>query len=106
MIENNIDHLVLGCTHYNFLKDEIKKIIGDKIKIVDSIMPVVNQTKKILNELNLSSDKKLKGVSNYFIIQKKFQKILSMKYLRWKKKNSNSLIYPRAFTFHSVFPTS
>ena len=57
MKEKNIDHLVLGCTHYNFLKNEIKEIIGNKIKIVDSIMPVVNQTKKILNEFNLNSDK-------------------------------------------------
>lgn len=74
MIEKNIDHLVLGCTHYNFLKDEIKKIIGDKIKIVDSIMPVVNQTKKILNELNLSSDKNAHGSVKLFYNSKKISK--------------------------------
>jgi len=74
MIEKNIDHLVLGCTHYNFLKDEIKKIIGDKIKIVDSIMPVVNQTKKILNEFKLNSAKNTRGSIKLFYNSKKISK--------------------------------
>ena len=74
MIEKNIDHLVLGCTHYNFLKDEIKKIIGNKIKIVDSIMPVVNQTKKILNEFKLSSDKTTQGNVKLFYNSKTISK--------------------------------
>jgi len=74
MIEKNIDHLVLGCTHYNFLKDEIKKIIGNKITIVDSIIPVVNQTKKILNEFNLSSGKTTHGSVKLFYNSKKIPK--------------------------------
>ena len=74
MVKENIDHLVLGCTHYNFLKYEIKEIIGDKIKIVDSIMPVVNQTKKILNEFNLSSDKTTHGSVKLFYNSKTVSK--------------------------------
>ena len=74
MVKENIDHLVLGCTHYNFLKDEIKKIIGNKIKIVDTIMPVVNQTKKILNEFNLSSDKTTQGNVKLFYNSKTISK--------------------------------
>ena len=74
MIEKNIDHLVLGCTHYNFLKNEIKEIIGNKIKIVDSIMPVVNQTKKVLNEFNLNSDKTTQGNVKLFYNSKTISK--------------------------------
>ena len=74
MIEKNIDHLVLGCTHYNFLKNEIKEIIGNKIKIVDSIMPVVNQTKKVLNEFNLNSDKNTHGNVKLFYNSKTISK--------------------------------
>ncbi len=74
MIKKNIDHLVLGCTHYNFLKDEIKKIIGSKIKIVDSIMPVVNQTKKILNEFNLNCDNTKQGSVILFYNSKKISR--------------------------------
>ena len=74
MKEKNIDHLVLGCTHYNFLKNEIKEIIGNKIKIVDSIMPVVNQTKKVLNEFNLNSDKNTHGNVKLFYNSKTISK--------------------------------
>lgn len=37
----NIDALALGCTHYPFYKNEIKKILGPKIKIIsqDEIIP-------------------------------------------------------------------
>ncbi len=56
------------------MKDEIKKIIGNKIKIIDTIMPVVNQTKKILNEFNLSSNKTTQGNVKLFYNSKKISK--------------------------------
>ncbi|WP_338378455.1 glutamate racemase [uncultured Flavobacterium sp.] len=53
MIEQNIDYLVLGCSHYPYLIPQIKKIIPPKIKIIDSGEAVAKQTKKILVENNL-----------------------------------------------------
>ena len=50
------------------------EIIGDKIKIVDSIMPIVNQTKKILNEFNLSSEKNTHGSVKLFYNSKTISK--------------------------------
>lgn len=35
LLEQNIDTLVLGCTHYPFLIEEIKKIVGNQVQIVD-----------------------------------------------------------------------
>ncbi|MFZ1291469.1 MAG: glutamate racemase [Melioribacteraceae bacterium] len=32
----NIDTLILGCTHYPILKDVIQKVIGEKVKLIDS----------------------------------------------------------------------
>jgi len=61
MIEANIDYLVLGCTHYPYLIPQIKRIIPNHIKIIDSGEAVAKQTKKILeknNLLNLSEEKK------------------------------------------------
>lgn len=60
MIEANIDYLVLGCTHYPYLIPQIKKIIPNHIKIIDSGEAVAKQTKKVLeknNLLNLSEQK-------------------------------------------------
>jgi glutamate racemase len=50
MVEQNIDYLVLGCSHYPYLIPLIKKIIPNHIKIIDSGEAVARQTKAILNE--------------------------------------------------------
>jgi glutamate racemase len=50
MIEIGIDYLVLGCSHYPYLIPQIKKIIPDNIKIIDSGEAVARQTLKILKE--------------------------------------------------------
>ncbi len=41
LIKNNIECLILGCTHYPFFKNEIRAIIGDSVKIMaqDEIIP-------------------------------------------------------------------
>lgn len=53
MLDNNVDNLVLGCTHYPFLIPAIKKIVGDKITIIDSGNAVARQTKRVLSEHQL-----------------------------------------------------
>ncbi|MFQ3181437.1 MAG: glutamate racemase [Polaribacter sp.] len=53
MLANNIDSLVLGCTHYPYLIPQIRNILGSKIKIIDSGEAVAKQTKTILTNHNL-----------------------------------------------------
>ena len=53
MIENDIDKLVLGCTHYPLIKDSIKKIINESIEIIECSEAVALQTKRILIKSNL-----------------------------------------------------
>ena len=48
MIDQNIDYLVLGCSHYPYLIPEIKKILPSHIAIIDSGEAVARQTKNIL----------------------------------------------------------
>ena len=61
MINKNIDCLLLGCTHFNHIKDIIKEILPKNIKIVDTIGPVnkhvVNKL-KFKNILNKSKNKR------------------------------------------------
>ena len=60
LLAKNIDCLVLGCTHYPYLIDQIREIIGEKIQIIDSGEAVAKQTKAILaqnNKLNLNQQK-------------------------------------------------
>ena len=53
MVAEDIDCLVLGCTHYPYLIPQIKKIIPNHIKIIDSGEAVAKQTKHILEVNNL-----------------------------------------------------
>lgn len=53
VLKYNIDHLVLGCTHYPFLIPQIKKIIGEQVKIIDSGAAVAKQTNAVLHKNNL-----------------------------------------------------
>ncbi|MGI9533161.1 glutamate racemase [Lutimonas sp.] len=53
MLEKDIDHLVLGCTHYPFLTDQIQEIVGNKVRILDSGEAIARQTKVILEQENL-----------------------------------------------------
>jgi glutamate racemase len=55
MLDYNIDHLVLGCTHYPYLIPQIKEIVGEQVKIIDSGEAVARQTKAILNKYTLSN---------------------------------------------------
>ncbi|MEO6488258.1 MAG: glutamate racemase [Thermoanaerobaculia bacterium] len=36
LIDSGIDTLVLGCTHYPILRATIEKVVGDRVRIVDS----------------------------------------------------------------------
>ena len=53
MVFEGIDYLVLGCTHYPYLIPQIKKIIPNHIRIIDSGEAVAKQTKHILEVNNL-----------------------------------------------------
>ena len=53
MLENNIDKLVLGCTHYPLIKESIKKIINESINIIECSEAVALQTERVLIKSNL-----------------------------------------------------
>ena len=66
MLEKGIDQLVLGCTHYPLIEKSIKKIIGDKVNIIDCNRAVALQTKKILDLYNLLNTNKKDLPKHYF----------------------------------------
>ncbi len=53
MIKKNADYIVLGCTHYPFLKKSIEKIVGENVTIIDPAPAVARQLYKIAKENNL-----------------------------------------------------
>jgi len=53
MIAENIDTLLLGCTHYPLLKNIISKVFRKTVKIVDASLETAIETKAILENKNL-----------------------------------------------------
>ena len=81
MLNANIDHLVLGCTHYPLIIESIKKIIPNNIKILDSGAAVAKQTKNILSQHSLLNNKKGSNSEFYCNSTKTtLKKILGTKY--------------------------
>lgn len=57
MLKANIDHLVLGCTHYPYLMPLLLEILPNHVKIIDSGQAVARQIKAVLQQNNLLNAK-------------------------------------------------
>ena len=66
MINEGIDYLVLGCTHYPYLKPLLKEFVPENIKIIDSGDAVANRTFKMLQENNLLKTDNIKGSYSFY----------------------------------------
>ena len=49
----NIDHLVLGCSHYPYLIPVLKELLSEDVRIIDSGQAVAKQTERILEKNGL-----------------------------------------------------
>ena len=72
----NIETLILGCTHYPLLMDEIKQYYGNRVRIIDSPSIVANQLRMILEQHHLLNDQKKPEYLFYVSdLTKNFEKI-------------------------------
>lgn len=56
LMDSGIDKIVLGCTHYPFLKPHIREVIGDRdIEIIDSGEAVARRVKWLLERYNIAA---------------------------------------------------
>ena len=59
--KSEISSIVLGCTHYPFVKDVIAKIVGSNVIIMDGGEGTAREIKRRLREKNLLTDRIKKG---------------------------------------------
>lgn len=67
LMEENVDTIILGCTHYPIIKDAISKVVGEKINLIDSGKETAIFAKKILEEKNLLNPCDKKGECEFFV---------------------------------------
>ncbi len=63
---NNIDSLILGCTHYPILSNEIQKVIGNSIKLINVGKYSATDTKEFLKTNNMCNDTNRTGSYEYY----------------------------------------
>jgi glutamate racemase len=68
MMENKADYIVLGCTHYPFLKDVIEKVAGVGVTLIDPAPAVARHIYRRVREMDIISQEsrtKILGVDLY-----------------------------------------
>ncbi len=66
MLDANIDHLVLGCSHYPYLIPLLKSLLPKDVKIIDSGLAVAKQTQAILNSYALLQKEPIKPTLQFY----------------------------------------
>ena len=66
MLEANIDHIVLGCTHYPYLIPVLREMLPPHVNIIDCGAAVAKQTLAVLKKFNLQNLKKSPGNIQFY----------------------------------------
>ncbi|MDO4614415.1 MAG: glutamate racemase [Lachnospiraceae bacterium] len=53
LIEHDIDTLILGCTHYPLLRSEMRKLLGDRVTLVNPAYETAKALEQLLTEKDL-----------------------------------------------------
>lgn len=64
--ENDIDTLILGCTHYPLLKNIITKVLGNQVNLINSGYEVAVVVKSLLNDLGIFADSDISKKYEFF----------------------------------------
>ena len=61
LVEQKVDTIILGCTHYPFVSDTIQEIVGRDIQIIEPSEAVTAQLIRQLKQYHLSSESPNEG---------------------------------------------
>ncbi len=67
IIEAGCDTLILGCTHYPILTDAIKKVLGNKVKLINVGAPLSKALKEFLIANSLENDGSVKAKQSFYV---------------------------------------
>ncbi len=88
MVAANADYLVLGCTHYPFLMQTIRKV-APSLKIIDPALPVARRVNDLLNDFNQNANHKDQPIQLYTTGEIKKLKDFANTFMlvRWEAKH-------------------
>lgn len=66
MLAQNLDTVVLGCTHYPFTFDTIRSIVGPDVRLIDPAPAIARRVEQLLSEQDLRNPRGSGGQVRYF----------------------------------------
>lgn len=67
MIREGIDTLVLGCTHYPFLDEALREVLGNSVEIIEPGPAIAAVTESRLRQINALNEEQAAGSLSFFI---------------------------------------
>lgn len=67
LMEQGVDTVILGCTHYPLLKRVIGPLVGDDVILIDSGKEGARRCAEMLEAANLLSDRQEEGEEHFFV---------------------------------------
>jgi glutamate racemase len=67
LLTAKIRKLILGCTHYPLLRNQIQTIVGRDIQVIDSATSTAEAAKHLLTEQNLLNDSKQSSKQRFYL---------------------------------------
>ncbi len=61
-----VDTLILGCTHYPYLKPMLAKAMGPRVRLIDSAEETARETERVLADLGLRAPAGRRGRREYY----------------------------------------
>ena len=61
-----VDTLILGCTHYPYLKSVLAKALGARVRLIDSADETARETDRVLSKLGLKAPGGRKGRREFY----------------------------------------
>ena len=65
MLENGIDRVVMGCTHYPFVIPLIQEIVGPQVRVIDPAPAVARQVGRVLTDHKMENREHNRGTVRY-----------------------------------------
>jgi glutamate racemase len=65
LVEAGADKIVLGCTHYPFLRSVIERVAGEGVEIIDSAAAIARRVASLLDERGLRAEEDVEQSCRY-----------------------------------------
>lgn len=67
LLDSQIDTLVLGCTHYPMLKDTLRQVLPEAVKMVDSATQTALTVQYLLHQNSTLTTRERKGCCRFYV---------------------------------------